>query len=64
MEEERVRDIPDLTLEKISKQDLYTLSVDDLKERITSLKAEIARCEKALGDRDSSRSAADKLFKF
>lgn len=64
MEEERVRETPDLTLEKIGKQDLYTLSVGDLKERISSLRTEIARCEDALAVRDTTKSAAEKLFKF
>lgn len=64
MEPESVREIPDLTLAKIGKQDLYAMSVGDLEERIASLKAEIARCEKALADRGSTRAAAEKLFKF
>lgn len=64
MEEERVREIPDLTLAKIGKQDLYSLSVGDLEERIASLKDEIARCEAALALRGSTKSAAEKLFKF
>lgn len=55
---------PDLTLKSISRQDLYALSIGDLEERIAMLKAEIARCEKALADRDSTRAAAEKLFKF
>lgn len=64
MDEERVRELPDLALEKIGKQDLYTLSIGDLKERIASLRAEIARCESALAARDSTKSAAEKLFKL
>ncbi len=64
MEEERLRETPDVTLEKIGKQDLYALSVGDLKERIASLKAEIARCEQAIAQRGSTKSAAEKLFKF
>ncbi len=64
MDEEAVRDIPDFTLEKIGKQDLYTLSIDDLSARISSLKAEIARCEAAMAQRGDSKSAAEKLFKF
>lgn len=55
---------PDLTLADIGKQDLYSMSVGDLEERIASLKAEIARCEKALGERGSMRAAAEKLFKL
>ncbi|MEZ5896013.1 MAG: DUF1192 domain-containing protein [Parvularculaceae bacterium] len=64
MDEEAVREMPDLTLEKIGKQDLYTLSVGDLSARIDSLKAEIARCEAAMAQRGDSKSAAEKLFKF
>lgn len=64
MDEERPRELPDFTLEKIGKQDLYSLSVGDLKERIQTLKSEIARCEAALSARDSTKSAAEKLFKF
>lgn len=64
MEEERVREIPDLTLEKIGKQDLYAMSIGDLEERIKSLKTEIARCEQAIAQRGSTKSAAEKLFKL
>lgn len=55
---------PDLTLSRIGKQDLYSMSVGDLEERIASLKAEIARCEQALSERGSSRAAAENLFKL
>jgi uncharacterized small protein (DUF1192 family) len=34
-----------------------------LQERIASLKAEIVRCENALGMRSDTRAAAEKLFK-
>ena len=64
MDPESLREIPDLTLEKIGKQDLYTLSIPDLRDRIASLKTEIARCEQAMAARDSTKSAAEKLFKF
>lgn len=64
MHEEPLNDKPDLTLERIGKQDLYTLSVGDLETRIASLKTEIARCEEALKKRGSTRSEAEKLFKF
>lgn len=64
MDEESVREVLDLTLQKIGKQDLYSMSIADLEERISSLKAEIARCEKAIADRGSTKSAAEKLFKF
>lgn len=64
MDADRPRELPDFILAKIGKQDLYTLSVGDLAERIESLKTEIARCEAALALRDSTKSAAEKLFKF
>lgn len=64
VEEEHVREIPDLTLQKIGKQDLYAMSVGDLEERIRSLKAEVARCEQAIAQRGSTKSAAEKLFKL
>jgi uncharacterized small protein (DUF1192 family) len=64
MDEENVREVPDLTLQKIGKHDLYSMSIADLEERISSLKVEIARCEKAIADRGSTKSAAEKLFKF
>lgn len=64
MDPETLNELPDLTLSRLGKQDLYTMSVGDLKERIASLKAEIARCEAALSTRADTRSAAEKLFKF
>ncbi|MEO1137684.1 MAG: DUF1192 domain-containing protein [Pseudomonadota bacterium] len=64
MDEEPLNEKPDMTLGFLAKQDLYTLSVGDLEERIASLKAEISRCEAALNDRGSSRSEAEKLFKL
>lgn len=63
MNDEVLREIPDVTLQKISKQDLYSLSIGDLEERISALRAEMARCEKAIADRGATRSAAEKLFK-
>lgn len=64
MEEEPLTEKPDFTLGKLGKQDLYTLSIADLEERIKSLKAEILRCEQAVEQRGSTRSAAEKLFKI
>lgn len=64
MEDDRPREAPDLTLSKIARQDLYTLSVGDLQERIASLRLEINRCEQALALRDSTKSAAEKLFRL
>lgn len=63
MDDEAVNEKPDFTLGFLSKQDLYTLSVGDLEERIDALKAEIKRCEAALGDRGGARAEAEKLFK-
>ncbi len=63
MDDDALNEKPDLTLAFLIKQDLYTLSVGDLEERIAALKAEIARCEKTLGDRGSTRSEAENLFK-
>ena len=42
--------------------DLERLSVDDLKERISELKAEIAACEAELQRKSDHKSAADALF--
>lgn len=64
MDIDQPKEPPDLSLAKIGKQDLYAMSVGDLEARIASLKAEIARCEKALAERGSTRAAAEKLFKF
>lgn len=63
MDNEALNEKPDMTLGYLAKQDLYDLSVTDLEERIGALKSEISRCEKALSDRGSSKSEADKLFK-
>lgn len=64
MDIDEPKEQPDLTLSKIGRQDLYTMSVGDLEERIASLRVEIARCEKALSDRGSTRAAAEQLFKI
>lgn len=45
-------------------QDLSTLSIDELGERIDLLNAEIARLETARGAKSSSRKAADSFFKL
>ena len=44
------------------KLDLERLSVEDLHERIDTLKAEIAACEAELEKKQSHKSAADALF--
>jgi uncharacterized small protein (DUF1192 family) len=64
MDDETIREKPDIYLAKIGKHDLYALSIGDLDQRIEALKAEIARCEAAKAVRGGARSEADKLFKF
>lgn len=54
---------PQDPLTLLVKQDLGPLSVDELNERIETLKAEIARVEQHLADTARHRSAADELFK-
>ncbi len=44
-------------------QDLGPLSVDELGERIETLRGEIARVEQHLADTERHRSVADELFK-
>jgi uncharacterized small protein (DUF1192 family) len=44
-------------------QDLSKLSVGELRALIEDLKAEIARVEQALGNKQSSKSAAESVFK-
>lgn len=50
-------------LTQVTKQDLGPLSVDELNERIETLKGEIARVEAHLAATERHRSAADELFK-
>ncbi|HET9398869.1 MAG TPA: DUF1192 domain-containing protein [Sphingomicrobium sp.] len=54
---------PQDPLTLLTRQDLGPLSVDELKERIELLKAEIARVEQHMFDAERHRSAADELFK-
>ncbi|MFL6723351.1 MAG: DUF1192 domain-containing protein [Sphingomicrobium sp.] len=54
---------PQDPLTQLIKQDLGPLSVDELQERIATLKGEIARVEQHLTDTARHRSAADELFK-
>jgi uncharacterized small protein (DUF1192 family) len=44
-------------------QDLALLSVEELRERISLLKDEIARLEAAMASKQASRSSADHFFK-
>ncbi len=64
MDDEPLSEKPDMTLSYLAKQDLYTLSVGDLEDRIDALKAEVTRCEEELKGRGDTRSEAEKLFKF
>ncbi len=60
-------DLDDLTPKKPKGheigQDLSTLSQDELKALIKTLQGEIARIEAALGEKQSSRSAAEAAFR-
>lgn len=44
-------------------QDLSLLSEFELSARIMEMEVEIARCREAIGARQSTKSAADSLFK-
>jgi len=48
---------------ELSKQDLSNFSIEDLKERIVELKAEIARCESIIDSKQGSRQDAESFFK-
>jgi uncharacterized small protein (DUF1192 family) len=54
---------PDDPLVALAKQDLDPLSIEELKERIEALKAEIARVENHMQRAQVHRSAAEELFK-
>lgn len=49
-------------LVELSREDLDPYAVEDLRERIEALKAEIARVEQRLESKTSGRAAADALF--
>lgn len=44
--------------------DIDLMSVEDLQERISELKVEIAMCEAAIAKKGSAKSAADAMFNF
>lgn len=44
-------------------QDLSLLSVDELRERVGLLQAEIERLNASIGSKQATKSAADKFFK-
>jgi Uncharacterized small protein containing a coiled-coil domain len=48
----------------LTREDLDGYSVEDLKERIAGLEAEIARARAAIEGKSSQRSAADAMFNF
>ena len=50
-------------LTEVTKQDLGPLSIEELMERIETLKAEIARVEQHMADAERHRASADELFK-
>ena len=46
-----------------AKLDLEQMSVQELKQRIAALKADIAACEAEIDKKESHKSAADDIFK-
>jgi len=62
-------DIDDAPLKKtgpltdLELEDLSTISVDELQERIERLQAEISRTQSEVKAKQSSRAAADAFFK-
>ncbi|MBF0663988.1 MAG: DUF1192 domain-containing protein [Brevundimonas sp.] len=48
----------------LTREDLDGYSVEDLKERIAGLEAEIARARTAIEGKSSQRNAADAMFNF
>ncbi len=50
-------------LGNLVKQDIDSLSVEELEARIGALKSEIARCEGKIAFASQHRSVADALFK-
>jgi uncharacterized small protein (DUF1192 family) len=60
-------DLDDLEPQKLPKHeigaDLSKLSVGELKALVKTLQAEIARLEQAIAAKQSSKSAADAVFK-
>lgn len=50
-------------LTDVEKEDLSTISVDELEERVERLTAEIERTKSEISAKNASRSAADAFFK-
>jgi len=61
--DEIIPDKPDDPLKLLLKQDLDPLSVDELRDRITLLQAEIARVQAKLNSSVSFRATVEDLFK-
>ena len=49
---------------ELAREDLDLYAVEDLKERIAKLEAEIGRVQAALDRKQAGRAAADALFSF
>ncbi len=54
--------VPD-SLKALAKEDISLLGVDELKERITLLNAEITRSEAMIALKEGSLSAAEAVFR-
>lgn len=51
-------------LKALGREDLDLYAVEELRERIEALEAEINRCRAAIETKASKKSAADALFNF
>ncbi len=58
------RPVRGASLIAVTREDLDTYSVEDLKTRIETLEAEAERCRTAIAGKSSQRNAADALFNF
>ena len=56
-------DKPKDPLTELGRQDLDPFSIEELKERVEALKAEIARVDAHMQRAQTHRSAAEELFK-
>ena len=50
-------------LRELMTEDLDSLSVDELKDRVAALRSEIERAETKIAAKSASRSAAEAVFK-
>lgn len=53
----------DTPLTAVEKEDLSTISADELADRVDRLKAEITRTEAEIQAKNASKAAADAFFK-